>query len=249
MIFLQASDLPSMGFNCKFSALKLTPLTIRQMLEYEEMPTATFFARFQRDINLLKYDIQEDILNDINLYDIETIIFVKKLISFSSEKPPSIKLKLSCPSCSTQGMYSVDVDRFQCEEIHPEELDKIRYVEIGGNRFTPRLPKVKDALFAVKNLTIAHKDIDPMLFYLLCILGFSEDEPGKVERAVMNATNEDILLLRNIYYKYHSSSKIVPFVCSHCRKEVEIPVALDISSPFQILADSARDFSDKIIHV
>lgn len=239
---VSTKDLPSGGYHLKEQRVyDLHPATFRQMMKYDEYPSNTYIQRVRRDLLLLKDDIPD--LSVISLFDLDGLIFLKKLISIS--KTPEVTVTTQCQHCGSINTISLSLDDMTYKNISKDALD-IDFVEINGTKYPVRIPGA-DYVLKAAELFHQHKEIvSPKIFLLCCILGFNENY--KIKQVLESSTLDDILLIDKLYTLLSGASKLAEFTCKSCNEKGTVEVNEVSTDMFRDLRINCELPKEKIIY-
>ena len=219
-----SSYLPSAGIGYKFASLHLNPMTFLQMTRYtEDTKDLSQIEKYFYDIRML---IDED-KNILNCYimDLDFLIYYKKLISVSGNT--TLTISVQCPSCGTVVKREVDFEK-----------DKIRVPTVAN------LLKVFDIFKRYSRVN------DLKMMKTLALFEEFDTKSQEIEKDVLGATREDIILLLALQELYFDRVEPIKAICPKCDKErrgMAISVNSLVVDFFQSLTLNSKFDGTKIV--
>lgn len=221
------SNLPSRGqyYSDPDYLLQIPLYTFNDILTYNNYPVYNYIQRLLRDIDSLNIEN----VNDILLFDLPAISFLKKCMSV--KESVSFDFPFKCEECQNKFIQQIkltDIDFKTGLELP----DKIK---IGDNEINTKIPTLQDVrhvariFLGLKNLP--HEQI----FIICCYLDFIPNR-NRIQHIVENATQSDIVKLLNLV---DNLDPLLPtkITCTNCTKETTVSLSaltVDLFSLFRI---------------
>ena len=208
MLIISVSDLPSKGLGYLTPSIEINPMTLKEIEEYESYPNSLYIEKLYRDTNFLLRNIKNK--DEINLYDLQALIFTKKYVS-SVGKKDSIKFNYRCTSCDKPTDYEQKLSEIDFVDLGSELL-KIKYIKVGSSELKFEIPKYREIIKSLEILLKYKESLSKRTIYLLLLLGFHKD-PNTIKAAISNAILDEILLLNHIYKIFSGSTHPISIKC------------------------------------
>jgi hypothetical protein len=243
-MIVAVADLPSKGFRCDVAKININAINYKQLTKYNKQLSNTYLQKLYRDMDVLKEDIGED-FDKLAFYDLDMLMFYKKLISVTDDKALTMKLNYRCLFCGQDENLEINVNSLSYPDFD-ELLTRIEYVELGGKKYKVKFPTMGDAKKVADTLLKYREDIDDKLFLQLCLFDF-DHSPNIVKSMVEGATGSDILMLEYLYGIYNGANKEVSTTCTKCGKENVIRTNTLMTDFLRLLRLNCRVDASKII--
>lgn len=246
---IQSSDLPSHGYNSTLGFISVTPMTYKELLEYDKARKANKnenkLLNLINDINLLRADTPN--IGELNYFDFDALIMTKKTISIGSS--PVINFNnVICSKCNNPISLSIDMNLLEYVPFDEDYIKKFKGIKLGNQEFDICFPKVKDVELVANKLTkYKQGDISLKLFELLCILNFDKYNNDILD-AIENARADEIILLESIHEKFTGYYKKYTYDCPMCHEKGEVFASNAMTDLFQLLRINQKIDENKIIH-
>lgn len=218
--------LPSAGrLGGKDREIILKSMTMKEMLDYTREPAQTHLLRVQRDLRMLKKDFPD--VGKLFLIDLDALIFIKKVISFS--KTEDIVIDEVCPYCKTKQKVNINLTKSLDNCLVPDEALKIKEIILQEKKFKFKIPSIEVYQKCLDKFCYYDKDkyddnLSERIITLCACLGFLE-RPNEVRFSIEDAKLDEIAALNQVYNWVCGSRKFHRYVCKRCGKEADIVVS------------------------
>lgn len=229
-MILSVEDIPSKGKFGHVPPLNLRPLTFIEMLEYNNDVAGNSIKSYLKDINwLIRMD--KGILNQ-SLYDLDYIIFMMKVHTISDNKEFSTDVKCTC---GFKNRVDFDLSNFVFKDIE-KGAQELQNVLLGGFKYKIRVPKVSDFLEVINKYNLYQKVSDVDVVKIISMFAEFKTMPNDIERAVLNASRDEISILYSVENRYLDSVESIKVKCSNCDKHGGMTVGVG-----SLIVDMFRD--------
>lgn len=193
-------------------------MTFIEICKYlENVPTDDPLEKYLFDIKQL---IEEDErILDMYLFDVDFLIFYKKLCTVSSDL--SYKISVKCPHCGKDIVKRVDMNKDITFRTVDEKVMNGATIELGDNRYEARIPTVRDFMKVFEVYLKFRKVTDLKIIKTISLIKDFDIKANQIERDVLGATHSDITLLLALQDLYFDHVEPVDVVCHACSNNEE----------------------------
>lgn len=237
---LSVKDLPSKGKNYSIDVIRLSEASFRDLIIYDKYKCNTYIQKLYRDIEFISKDIGD--LKQISAFDLDAIIFTKKMISISES--PEVNITTTCPFCDKSQNVSASLSDYNYTDVS-SEVFSIAAVDLAGEIRKVEVPNVQYIKECCEKFMAYNEDVDPRIFTVSTLLGFLETP--LVKSIVEGCKKSEILIVDKISKLMSGSMKYLTTNCTSCRKEFKINIGESSSNMFQLLELNTVLPEDKII--
>lgn len=213
--------LPSQGrMGGESLELKLKSMTLQEIIDYGMEPNMTFTQRINRDINLVRKDI-EGLESRLYLIDLDCLIYIKKTISITTQE--DISVDVICPFCGKTQVVKMNLRDSLEHCIVPDEALKVKEIILGGKRLKFEIPTIDYYQRVLKEFLKYNEDPNERISTLCACLNFF-DNPREIKRLIEDATLDEILIIDQLHNWMSGSRKFQKYICNSCGKEADVIV-------------------------
>lgn len=198
--------------------LKIKSMTLQEIIDYSMEPNLTLTQRINRDINLIKKDVDIDRLF---LIDLDCLIFIKKTISITSQEDVSVSS--ICPFCGNKEDVKINFRDSLEHCIVPDEVLKIKSIILNNHKFNFEIPTISYYQKVLGEFLKYNEDPNERISTMCACLNFF-DNPRLVKNSIEDATLDEISLIDQLHGWISGSRKFHRYNCANCGKEADIIV-------------------------
>lgn len=220
---LPKEALPSKGRGLNVDFITLNPLTMKQILNFQDEFDVKNLSFNSRLLILIKHIIPEEI-KALPLCDLFAIIAYRLYISSTDSFRKDFQITFECPKCFKATTSKIGLRNIEFNDFDPA-FYKLESIEISGKRFFVSMPTIKsfeDILVRYKFVPVSERGI--RVFMIMAML-VNNNDIDLFKEAIESSTVEDIALINYLYEKICCPIKRAAIKCSGC-KEVTAGVEL-----------------------